>query len=202
MSAYQTRLTPCVRKRKLFQIPTVMQQNIRAQALGSLLLLFSVAAATLRLPSAAAQSKSPGPSGTRLTVEVLAPTGSVKLQKYTEQLADRMRQNWFAVMPEEVFTGASGTVGVVFHILPNGSIPDDEPKIESSSKREALDKAAVEAVRNSAPFTALPARFRGSGVKLRCDFVYNMHLGSLRKHQYDANPDGTPRLMPLTQPDN
>jgi TonB family protein len=116
----------------------------------------------------------------------------VKLQKYTDQFAARMRQNCFAVMPEEVFTGASGTVSVVFHILPNGAIPDDEPKIESSSKREALDNAVVEAVRNSAPFTAPPARFRGSSIKLRCDFVYNLHLvESPRRHQYDANPDGT-----------
>jgi TonB family protein len=104
-------------------------------------------------------------------------------------------------MPEQVYLGASGTVSVVFHVLPNGAIADDEPKIESSSKKEELDKAAVEAVSHSAPFNLLPARLRGSSLTLRCDFRYNLQPESPRKRQYDE-PGGEPRAMLLAQPDN
>jgi outer membrane biosynthesis protein TonB len=178
-----------------------MRQDIWAKGFGALL-LFSIAASVPWLPSSNAQSNNAARWGAQLNVKVLAPSGSAGLQKYTDQLAARVKQNWYAAMPEQAFLGASGTVSVVFHILPDGTIPNDEPKIESSTKREELDKAAFKALHDSAPFTALPARFRGSGVKLRCDFVYNMRPESLRKHQYDANPDGTPRPMLLDQPDN
>jgi TonB family protein len=178
-----------------------MRQNIWAKGFGALL-LFSIAASVPWFPSSAAQSISSARGSAQLNVKVLTPSGSAGLQKYTDQLAARVKQNWYAAMPEQAFLGASGTVSVVFQIQSDGTIPNDEPKIESSSTREELEKAAFEAVRNSAPFTALPAPFRGSGVKLRCDFVYNMYPESLRKHQYDPNPDGTPRVMPLTQTDN
>jgi TonB family protein len=180
-----------------------MRQNLLTKCFGAVLLLFFTAAAMAWPPPAVAQSNGPMRSGLQLNAKILTPTKGVEFQKYTDQLVARMKRNWFAVMPEQAMLGEKGTVTLAFRVQRDGTIFIDDPKIESSSNNKKLDKAALDAVRNSVPFDPLPAPFHEPSIKLQCEFVYDINppRESPRSHQYDPNPDGTPRLVPLAQPD-
>jgi TonB family protein len=153
-------------------------------------------------PPAAAQSTNSAPAAARLTVEITnSPTKEADFRAYSVELSARVKRNWFAMIPEGALTGEKGTVTVGFHIQQDGTLLAGEPKLESGSGKEALDNAALEAIRKSVPFDHLPAAYHDSNIKLRCTFDYLGAGESQRSHQHDPNPDGTPRTMPLAQPE-
>lgn len=70
--------------------------------------------------------------------------------------------------------GAKGRVSVVVRIERDGTVPGQYPQIGTGSGVEVLDKAALDAIRKSEPFSALPEQFNGPYLDLRILFVYNM----------------------------
>lgn len=106
--------------------------------------------------------------------EILSDTQGVDFQNYIKRMLAAVKQSWSNVMPEEAKMGAKGVVQVTFAILPDGSLSPEDPQLEKISGNRVLDNAAVEAIRNSAPFEPLPHEFHGPHLKLRIIFFYNV----------------------------
>ena len=81
----------------------------------------------------------------------------------------KIQQNWILTDPED--SGYRAEVRVSVMMTRNGELLAVE--IETSSKVEALDKAAIRALQESGPFPALPADFPKSTL----DMVFVFHYG-------------------------
>jgi outer membrane biosynthesis protein TonB len=84
-----------------------------------------------------------------------------------------IQRNWDPLIPEEVQPPLykKGIVGIVFSILPDGSIGGI--KLETTSGDVALDKAAWYAITSEGQFQPLPRQFHGPDLELRVGFFYN-----------------------------
>ena len=107
-------------------------------------------------------------------LQILTPTDGVDFSSYARDLLVKVKRNWFAVMPESAQLGKKGQVVVRFHIQKDGTLLLQEPTVELSSNDARLDKAAVTAIRSSAPFQHLPEVFSGPNIELRFMFRYNL----------------------------
>lgn len=123
-----------------------------------------------------AQQQAPAKPTVGLVVKVMTRTEGVDFSAYTRQAVSTIRHNWSAAMPEEVKAGEKGLVVVRVQIQRDGTFVNQTPQIERSSNRQALDDAAVAALRASAPFPHLPDDFHGSRIELRITFLYNIPL--------------------------
>ena len=56
----------------------------------------------------------------------------------------------------------------------DGTFLNPDPKIVRNSNKDALDAAAVAAVRASAPFPHFPSGFEGATIELKIVFFYNI----------------------------
>jgi TonB family protein len=132
-------------------------------------------------------------SGMELTFEILSANHSVDFKHYKDRLEASVRRNWFTIMPESALLGRKGIVILTFHIQRDGTLLADDPKFESVSGTEAFDKAAADAIRNTAPFEHLPASLQSRKIKLKVVFYYNLPVDS---------PKGTshpPKSQAVTQ---
>jgi TonB family protein len=86
-------------------------------------------------------------------LEILAPTDGVDFTAFSRRLLQVVRRSWYAKMPQDAKTGEAGRAVVQFKIRKNGTL-DHTPTVEVSSGNNALDNAAVAAIRASAPFEA------------------------------------------------
>jgi TonB family protein len=120
-------------------------------------------------------------------VETLTPLEGMDFSDYLTRLIPAVSRNWYAVMPESVLMGHRGTVVVRIQVQKDGTLLSPTPTVEVSSGEEALDGAAVEAIRSSAPFEQLPEAFRGLNIELRLTFVY--HRRPLPKPHLVPVPD-------------
>jgi len=116
----------------------------------------------------------PGNVGENDGGRILSDTQGVDFGPYVQQTLKLLRRNWVAIMPEEAKVGKEGKVSIVFNILRDGGLSAEGPKIEAGSGVEVLDNAAMNAVRFSEPFDALPQQFHGRYLKLRIIFSYNL----------------------------
>lgn len=114
----------------------------------------------------------------QLTIQVLSPTHGTDFKGYLRVLEASVQRNWFVVMPESALMGKKGIVTLVFHIQPDGKLLADDPKFRSVSGRDAFDEAAVESIRNSAPFGRLPAGLQSRNLALKVVFYYNLPIDS------------------------
>ena len=105
---------------------------------------------------------------------MLTPTEGVDFSNYLAQVVARVKLNWYSIMPESARLGDKGTVVLQFRIMRNGSVPDVEPQLMSSSGKEPLDRAAYSSIRTSSPFEPLPGAFSGDFIELRFIFLYNV----------------------------
>ncbi|HXM13035.1 MAG TPA: TonB family protein [Terriglobales bacterium] len=109
------------------------------------------------------------------SVEILTPTEGVDFNRYISELVSKVKMKWYASMPNSVFTGEKGVSSVMFQILKDGKI--GEISLERSSGRDALDQAALSAIRDSGPLNPLPVAFKGPHIELRFTFYYNLGRG-------------------------
>lgn len=160
--------------------PATMRQRLLADLLMSVLVLSWAAIATAGSRLAAQKVLSNDVRGADQTtsVEILTPTEGVDFKYYITRLAKSVRHNWYAIMPEAARNGEKGRVSVRFHIQQNGTLLTKELKLESGSGKGPLDRAAVGAIRGSAPFEQLPAGFHGPNIELRVIFLYNLPVKS------------------------
>jgi TonB family protein len=158
------------------------QAALRVGRLADCVLILSVLCVVFSLSSLQAQVKESATAlrGFSPSVEILTPTGDVDFRDYVEHLCMKVRSNWFVIMPESAALGDKGRVVIRFQIQKDGTLLVKEPTVEASSKKGPLDKAAVSAIRSSAPFQHLPEGFRGPYIELRFTFLYNLPLESSR----------------------
>jgi hypothetical protein len=108
-----------------------------------------------------------------LGVAVLSDSEGVDFNPYLIRLIVKLKHNWELVIPESGATGKFGIVYTTFQITPDGSIWAPDRVLERTSGDQALDDAAIAAIRASSPFEALPPEFDGPYLELRIAFVYS-----------------------------
>ncbi|MGA9250238.1 MAG: TonB family protein, partial [Candidatus Acidiferrales bacterium] len=109
-------------------------------------------------------------------VTILTPTEGVDFNSYITRLVARVRQNWYAVMPESAYMGDKGVVAITFRINHDGSFPSENFNLERTSGKDPLDTAAMSAIRTTNPFDPLPPQFKGPFIELRFIFFYNIPI--------------------------
>jgi TonB family protein len=109
-------------------------------------------------------------------VTILTPTEGVDFNSYITRLVARVKQNWYAVMPESAYMGDKGIVAITFRINRDGSFPSENYNLERTSGKDPLDTAAMSAIRTTNPFDPLPPQFKGPYIELRFIFFYNIPI--------------------------
>jgi TonB family protein len=132
-------------------------------------------ASTFLLARTEAQAQSPPPEPyVALGFEILSPTEGFDFAPYVKRLLTVVKRNWMKQMPEDARMGEKGTVAVVVTIQKDGTLAGQGPTTDVDSRYKDMDRAALEAVRASAPFERLPDGFKGTELKLRATFFYNV----------------------------
>ena len=106
---------------------------------------------------------------------ILSDTKGYDFGPYIHNVLTRVRQNWYALVPEVVPKGQKGRAVVVFTIVRDGKAQD--LRLVASAGNQALDRAATGAIEISSPFAPLPAEFNGDRIVLELPFLYNLKAG-------------------------
>lgn len=113
-------------------------------------------------------------------LEMLTPDEGVDFSSYLQRVLIKVKQNWYAVMPESAWLGEKGIVVLQFRILRDGTVPPPEPNLMSTSGRDPLDRAAMSSIHASNPFEPLPPAFSGPFIELRFTYLYNIPIEAVR----------------------
>jgi len=121
----------------------------------------------------------PSAGRVRGNLEVLTDTQGVDFGPYLSRVLHVVRENWYALIPEEARAPLlkRGKVTIEFAIKPDGSIV--ALRIVAPSGDTPLDRAAYGGINASNPFPPLPAQFHGPYLGLRFHFYYNPDRGEL-----------------------
>jgi TonB family protein len=103
---------------------------------------------------------------------ILSDTYGYDFGPYLKGVTTKVRQNWYALVPEVARKGQKGQVVVTFTIVRDGKIQD--LRVRSTSGSDVLDRASTGAVAASSPLQALPADFKGEQLALQLTFTYNI----------------------------
>ncbi len=99
-------------------------------------------------------------------------TQSIKYASYMEHIKNKIENVW--VYPSfAAQTGQQGSLLVLFSIGRNGNLL--RVKLIRSSGYPLLDKAAIEAVKDAAPYPPLPERFNIDVLNIYANFVYKIN---------------------------
>lgn len=103
---------------------------------------------------------------------ILSDTRGYDFGPYMNQVINRVRQNWYSLIPEIARLGKRGKVVLIFTITKNGIIANLRQAATSGS--DPLDRAALGSITASNPFQQLPAGFDGDHLDLQFTFLYNI----------------------------
>jgi len=103
---------------------------------------------------------------------ILSDTRGYDFGPYMNQVVNRVRVNWYNLIPEAARLGKKGRVVIVFTIRQDGNIQNN--RIVANSGTDPLDRAAFGAITLSNPFPRLPAGFDGDHLDLQFTFLYNI----------------------------
>lgn len=103
---------------------------------------------------------------------ILSDTRGYDFGPYMNQVVNRVRVNWYSLIPEIARLGKKGRVVIIFTITQNGTITD--LRMAANSGTEPLDRAAIGAITASNPFQKLPSNFDGDHLVLQFTFLYNI----------------------------
>lgn len=112
-------------------------------------------------------------------VDILTDTQGIDFGPYLKSLLSRVRENWFAHIPELV-EQRTGKLAIEFTVQRDGHISD--MKLIATSGDVMLDRSAWDGIRSSNPFPKLPEGFYGPQLTLRCRFFYNPAQFDLTDH--------------------
>jgi TonB family protein len=103
-------------------------------------------------------------------IDVLSDTKGFDLTPYLGRLVDKVRTNWFRLIPESAET-KEGRVRVRFRVMRNGEVTN--VAFDARSGDVMLDWPAYNAIRTSSPMPSLPSQFACEFVELTFRFYYN-----------------------------
>ena len=103
---------------------------------------------------------------------ILSDTRGYDFGPYMNQVVNRVRVNWYSLIPEIARLGKKGRVVITFNITQNGTVQDVQ--LRANSGTDPLDRAALGAITASNPFARLPAGFDGDHLLLQFTFLYNI----------------------------
>jgi TonB family protein len=103
---------------------------------------------------------------------ILSDTRGYDFGPYMNQVVNRVRTNWYTLIPEIARLGKRGKVVLIFTITKNGTIANLRQVANSGT--QALDNAAVGSIQLSNPFAQLPNNFDGDHLDLQFTFLYNI----------------------------
>lgn len=116
-----------------------------------------------------------GDPGDLRNLQLLSDPQNVDFKPYMLQVLNKVRAQWFAVIPQIARTGRQGMVVLQFSVDRRGQVP--KLVIANTSGTVAFDQAAVASVSASNPFPPLPVEFKGTEIRLQLAFSYNMPRG-------------------------
>lgn len=99
-------------------------------------------------------------------------------EDYFDVVREKIRTIW-VYPPEASGAGVEGTGGVLVEIARDGSLI--EVRVTTPSGSTVLDRAAIAAVRSSAPFPPVPDMIAGRTVQINASFRYRIEAGPGRK---------------------
>jgi len=134
-----------------------------------LVVLVLMTATLLSLPESSFAQK----ATVAATVEMRSDAEGVDFGPFMQSAHRSVKRQFLAVMPASVEKGDKGIVSIQFRVQQDGKVPVDSLKIVSSSGKKEFDDAALNAIRNIAPFDHLPTKFTQPFVELRMTFYYN-----------------------------
>jgi len=102
---------------------------------------------------------------------ILSDTHGYDFGPYLKEVLNRVRVNWYTLIPEEAREGKEGRVVVVFNIDRDGKV--GELRVVMGSGVESFDRASRAAVSGSNPFSKLPPGFSGDLLTLQLVLLYN-----------------------------
>jgi TonB family protein len=105
---------------------------------------------------------------------ILSDTLGVDFGSWLRLVYYRVRDNWYAVIPELIRSGTKGKVVIVFDIHSNGRI--ENLQVVRSSGLSPYDRAAVSSLKLSEPFPSFPHAFKGEMLTLQFSYLYNSKL--------------------------
>ena len=105
---------------------------------------------------------------------ILSDTLGVDFGSWLRLVYYRVRDNWYAVIPELIRSGTKGKVVIIFDIHSNGRI--DNLQVVRSSGLSPYDRAAVSSLKLSEPFPSFPHAFKGQSITLQFSYLYNVRL--------------------------
>ena len=124
-------------------------------------------------PAASQQSSSASTESTP-GIELLTDPKGVDVRPYLTSLMSSVKRKWYQGMPDSARRGDKGAVSVQFRVQQDGKLLDSSLKISSSSGKQDLDDASLNAIRSAAPFDHLPRNFPQPFMEMRLFFHYNM----------------------------
>jgi TonB family protein len=128
--------------------------------------------ATVQGPRTGLPTGQEDPDFSKEEATILSDTRGYDFGPYMNQVINRVRGNWFALMPEIARLGKRGKVVIIFTITKNGNIAGLRQVANSGT--EALNHAAFGSIQLSNPFAQLPAGFDGDHLDLQFTFLYNI----------------------------
>ena len=105
---------------------------------------------------------------------ILSDTLGVDFGSWLRLVYYRVRDNWYAVIPELIRSGTKGKVVIIFDIHSNGRI--DNLQVVRSSGLSPYDRAAISSLKLSEPFPSFPHAFKGELLTLQFSYLYNSRL--------------------------
>lgn len=111
-------------------------------------------------------------------LDILSDTEGVDFAPYLRRVLQSVKQNWYAIIPEEAKDPLfkQGKVAIEFLIDKNGQV--EGMRLVGPSGDVALDRAAWGGISASNPFPPLPKEFHGENLALRFRFYYNPPRGT------------------------
>ena len=107
--------------------------------------------------------------GGRQRVGMSIPLKGYDLMPWATAVIDRLQVNW--TLPAVAGVPDAAKISMIVVIKKTGEL--DSIEILEGTSLEALDRAALDAVRISLPFPALPDNFPGDLLEITLDFVYD-----------------------------
>jgi len=104
------------------------------------------------------------------SIDILTNTRGVDFGPYIRDLQSKVRQNWYALIPEDA-RSKKGNLAIEFTVTKDGQL--GAMKLVASSGDRSLDRAAWEGIKAAVPFAEMPEEFKGDYLALRFRFFYN-----------------------------